>query len=57
MRKIREILRLRHERGLTHRTIAEAVRVGAATVSEYRHSTLLFRLGAENLPVGAYGRF
>ena len=22
-----------------------------------RHSTLLFRLGAENLPVGAYGRF
>ena len=24
MRKIREILRLRHERGLTHRTIAEA---------------------------------
>ena len=83
MRKIREILRLRHERGLTHRTIAEAVRVGAATVSEYlakakakglgwplpeelsdakleqvfRHSTLLFRLGAENLPVGAYGDF
>ena len=35
MRKIRAILRLRHERGLTHRTIAEAVRVGAATVSEY----------------------
>ena len=35
MRKIREILRLRHERGLTHRTIGEAVRVGAATVSEY----------------------
>ena len=35
MRKIREILRLRHERGLTHRTIADAVRVGAATVREY----------------------
>ena len=35
MRKIREILRLRHERGLTHRTIARAVHVGAATVSEY----------------------
>ena len=35
MRKIREILRLRHERGFTHRTIARAVHVGAATVSEY----------------------
>ena len=35
MRKIREILRLRHERGLTHRTVARAVHVGAATVSEY----------------------
>ena len=33
MRKIREILR--HERGFTHRTIARAVHVGAATVSEY----------------------
>ncbi|MDX1428883.1 MAG: IS21 family transposase [Rhodothermales bacterium] len=35
MRKIREILRLRHERGLSHRAIAQAVHVGAATVSEY----------------------
>ena len=35
MRKIREILRLRHEQGLSHRTIARAVLVGAGTVGEY----------------------
>jgi transposase len=35
MRKIREILRLRHELGFKHRAIARAVHVGAATVSEY----------------------
>lgn len=35
MRKIREILRLRYERGLSHRLIARAVDVGAATVGEY----------------------
>ena len=35
MRKIREILRLRHERGLSHRVIAQAVQVGPATVGEY----------------------
>ena len=35
MRKVREILRLRYERGYPHRTIARAVHVGAATVSEY----------------------
>ena len=35
MRKVRAILRLRYERGYPHRTIARAVHVGAATVSEY----------------------
>ena len=35
MRKIREILRLRHECGLSHRAISASVGVGAATVSEY----------------------
>ena len=35
MRKVREILSLRYERGYPHRTIARAVHVGAATVSEY----------------------
>jgi hypothetical protein len=35
MRQIREILRLRHECGLTHRAIALASGVGLGTVSEY----------------------
>ena len=47
MRKIREILRLRHERGLTHRTIARAVHVGAATVSEYLAKAAAKCLGAQ----------
>ena len=35
MRKIREILRLKHELKLSNRAIARAVHIGAGTVSEY----------------------
>ena len=35
MRKIREILRLKYEVGLSHRAIARAVTVGVGTVSAY----------------------
>ena len=32
MRKIREVLRLKHERGLSHRAIAQACAIGVGTV-------------------------
>lgn len=35
MRKIREVLRLKHDRGLSQRQIARAVGIGRATVCEY----------------------
>lgn len=35
MRQIREILRLKHERGLANRAIARACGIGVATVSDY----------------------
>jgi transposase len=35
MRQIREILRLKYERGLRHRAIARALGIGVGTVSEY----------------------
>ena len=35
MRRLREILRLKHEEGLRHRAIARACGVGVGTVSEY----------------------
>ena len=35
MRKLREMFRLRHEHGLSHRAIARACGVGTATVSAY----------------------
>ena len=35
MRKIREVLRLRHEKGLSQRAVAAACGMGAGTVSEY----------------------
>lgn len=35
MRQIREILQLKHERGLSHRAIARSCGVGLGTVSEY----------------------
>ena len=41
MRHIREILRLKHEGGLSHRAIARACGVGVGTVSEYVRRALL----------------
>jgi hypothetical protein len=35
VRKIREVLRLKHEVGLSHRAIARACRVSNSTVGEY----------------------
>jgi predicted transcriptional regulator len=35
MNKLKEILRLSHERGLSQRKVARALRVGNGTVSEY----------------------
>ena len=35
MRKIREVLRLKHERGLSHRAIAQACAIGVGTVTLY----------------------
>ena len=35
MRKIREILRLKQEKGLSHRSIARSLHLGIGTVSEY----------------------
>ena len=35
MRKIREVLRLKHEQGLTHRAVAQACTVGVGTVTLY----------------------
>ena len=35
MRKIREVLRLRHEQGLSHQAVAQACTVGVATVNRY----------------------
>ena len=35
MRKIREVLRLKHEQGLSHQAVAGACRVGVGTVNRY----------------------
>ena len=35
MRKLREVLRLKHERGLSHRAIAQACAIGLGTVTLY----------------------
>ena len=35
MRKIREVLRLKHERGLSHQAVAQACAVGVRTVNRY----------------------
>ncbi len=35
VRKIRKVLRLKHERGLSHRAIAQACAIGVGTVSLY----------------------
>ena len=39
MRKIREILRLKHEQELSHREIARVCTIGAGTVSRYLQKT------------------
>ena len=45
MGKIREILRLKHERGLSHRAIAQACAIGVGTVSLYLQRTAQQGLG------------
>ncbi len=45
VRKIREILRLKHERGLSHRAIAQACAIGVGTVSLYLQRTAQRGLG------------
>ena len=45
MRKIREILRLKYEVGLSHRAIAQAMTVGVGTVSSYLERDRLAALG------------
>ncbi len=45
VRKIREVLRLKHEHGLSHRAIARACAVGVATVTLYLQRTVQEGLG------------
>ena len=39
MRKIRDVLRLKHEQGLSHRAIAQACSIGVGTVTLYLQRT------------------
>ena len=43
MRKIREILRLKQELGLSHRSIARSLHIAVGTVSEYNSMGALWR--------------
>ena len=45
MRKIREILRLRHEQGLSHEAVAQACAVGVGTVNRYLRRAVRRGLG------------
>ena len=45
VRKIREVLRLKHKRGLSHRAIAQACAIGLGTVSLYLQRTAQQGLG------------
>lgn len=45
MRQLREILRLKHEVGLTHRAIADACDVASSTVSLYMERAAAAGLG------------
>ena len=45
VRKIREVLRLKHERGLSHRAIAQACAIGVGTVLLYLQRTAQRGLG------------
>ena len=45
MRKIREVLRLKHEQGLTHRVVAQACAIGVGTVTLYLRRATALGLG------------
>ena len=45
MRKIREVLRLKHERGLSHRAVAQACSIGVGTVTLYLERATTLGLG------------
>ena len=45
VRKIRDVLRLKHEQGLSHRAIARACAVGVGTVTLYLQRTVQEGLG------------
>ncbi len=45
MRKLREVLQLKHERGLSHRAIARACAIGLGTVTLYLRRTAQSGLG------------
>ena len=45
MRKIREVLRLKHEQGLTHRAVAQACSIGVGTVTLYLRRAAALGLG------------
>ncbi len=45
MRKIREVLRLKYERGLSHRAIAQACAIGVGAVTLYLQRTAQLGLG------------
>ena len=45
MRKIRDVLRLKHEQGLTHRAVAQACAIGVGTVTLYLRRARALGLG------------
>ena len=45
MRKIRDVLRLKHDRGLTHRAVAQACSIGVGTVTLYLQRAAALGLG------------
>ena len=50
MRKIREVLRLKHERGFSHRAVAQACSIGVGTVTLYLERSATLGLGWPLLP-------
>ena len=45
MRKIREVLRLRHEQGLSHQAVARVCAIGVGTVNRYLRRAVEAGLG------------
>ena len=45
MRKIRNVLRLKHDQGLTHRAVAQACSIGVGTVTLYLQRAAALGLG------------